>query len=204
MGQVQRSYTYGNYIDEPITMTTGDGTFWYHTNNLYNVRAMTDESGDVVERYRYTAYGEPTIYDPLGNDRSASAVGNSYMFQGRRYAPETELYYYRHRYYWPALGRFLQRDPLQTNLVHYDLQGPTATVDPLGLWRELAKTRGTARRSYQRQAGDTLVVCPDCCCVLHIKRPAYLRRKNCLKLPCTSRLQLWDTDAAISLVPLVW
>jgi hypothetical protein len=54
-----KTYTYGNYIDEPITMTTADGTFYYHTNNLYNVAALTDGAGAVVERYRYSAYGEP-------------------------------------------------------------------------------------------------------------------------------------------------
>ncbi|MFP4028935.1 MAG: RHS repeat domain-containing protein [Candidatus Brocadiia bacterium] len=112
-GSVEKTYTYGNYIDEPISLTTEEGTFYYHTNNLYNVRAITGESGEVVERYRYSAYGEPTILDNQGNERSASAVGNAYMFQGRRYDPESRLYYYRNRHYWPELGKFLQRDPIK-------------------------------------------------------------------------------------------
>ncbi|MBS3764495.1 MAG: hypothetical protein KGZ25_14450 [Planctomycetes bacterium] len=41
----------GAGIDEPITLTTGEGTFYYHTNNLYNVRAITGESGEVVENH---------------------------------------------------------------------------------------------------------------------------------------------------------
>jgi hypothetical protein len=56
-----RTYTYGNYIDEPITMTSSgagrSGTYYYHTNNLYNVRALTDGDGDVVERYSYWLFG---------------------------------------------------------------------------------------------------------------------------------------------------
>jgi RHS repeat-associated protein len=37
-----------------------------------------------------------------------SEVGNPYMFTGRNYDSETGLYYYRARYYKPAIGRFLQ------------------------------------------------------------------------------------------------
>ncbi len=109
---VTATYTYGNYIDEPITLTTDSGTYYYHTNNLYNVRALTDEQGAVVERYRYSAYGEVTILDAGDQEIPASTVGNVYMFQGRRLDPETGLYYYRNRMMSAELGRFLQRDPL--------------------------------------------------------------------------------------------
>ena len=40
-----------------------------------------------------------------------SAHGNPYLFTGRRYDPETELYYYRARYMQPETGRFISRDP---------------------------------------------------------------------------------------------
>ena len=43
---------------------------------------------------------------------AASPVGNPYLFTGRRYDPETGLYYYRARYYDPDDGEFLTRDPL--------------------------------------------------------------------------------------------
>ncbi len=140
-GETVRTYVYGNYIDEPITMTASEsgrgGTYYYHTNNMFNVRALTDSSGDVVERYRYTAYGEPTIYDDQGGEISHSAVGNAYMFQGRRHDPETGLYYYRNRYYSATLGRFVTRDPMGY-VDGYCLyvgftQSPLETRDPLGL-----------------------------------------------------------------------
>ena len=41
-----------------------------------------------------------------------SDVNNPYMFTGRRFDPETALYYYRARYYAPDIGRFLQTDPI--------------------------------------------------------------------------------------------
>ncbi|WP_418202202.1 RHS repeat-associated core domain-containing protein [Anaerohalosphaera lusitana] len=39
-----------------------------------------------------------------------TAFANPYMYTGRRYDPETGLYYYRARMYSPTLGRFLQPD----------------------------------------------------------------------------------------------
>ena len=109
---VLRTYTYGNYIDEPITMSDSTDTYYYHTNTLYSVAAVTDSSGDVVEQYRYTAYGKPTILDGQGQEIATSAIGNAYLFTGRRFDPETGLYYFRNRYYSAELGRFVSRDPI--------------------------------------------------------------------------------------------
>jgi uncharacterized protein RhaS with RHS repeats len=62
------------------------------------VAALSYLNGNVIERYEYDVFGEPTIF--------GSATGNPYMFTGRNYDPETELYYYRARYYSPQIGRF--------------------------------------------------------------------------------------------------
>ena len=53
----------------------------------------------------------------LGNDDIVTPGGDSsqsnpYMFTGRRLDAETGLYYYRHRYFHPKLGRFIHRDPI--------------------------------------------------------------------------------------------
>lgn len=103
---------------------------------MYNVRALADGTGAVVERYRYSAYGSVTILDPNDNEIPESAVGNHYMFQGRRFDPETGLYYYRNRMMSSELGRFLQRDPLGYvdgwNLYAYVGNNPILYGDPLG------------------------------------------------------------------------
>jgi RHS repeat-associated protein len=65
-----------------------------------------------VEKYSYDVFGEPTIYDGSGSEISDTNIGNPYMFTGRRFDPEVRIYYYRARYYWPEIGRFLQPDHL--------------------------------------------------------------------------------------------
>ena len=51
-------------------MQRGGSDFYYHTDDLYNVMALTDGVGDVVERYEYSDYGQPTITDAEGCDVS--------------------------------------------------------------------------------------------------------------------------------------
>jgi len=82
-----------------------------------SVTAITNNDGNLVERYAYSPYGMPTITDCLTNPANPqvvpqSLIGNNILFQGREYDRETNLYYFRARYYDPIMGRFLQTDPM--------------------------------------------------------------------------------------------
>jgi len=61
-------YLYASYIDEPIMRweTAEDETVYYHRNQQYSIIALTDDTGAIVERYSYTAYGEPAFFDSFG------------------------------------------------------------------------------------------------------------------------------------------
>lgn len=130
-GITEATYVYGRNIDEVVIMERGGETYYYHTNSLGSVIALTDGTGTEVERYNYDAYGLPSIHN--------SAVNNPYMFTGRRIDQETGLYYYRARQYSANLGRFLQRDPIDIefkngrNHYAYVSNNPVNRIDPLGL-----------------------------------------------------------------------
>ena len=157
-----QQYIYGNGIDEPLLLDrdlngdgnvagAGDQRLFYHQNTQDSVFALTDDAGAIVEGYQYDAYGRQTVFQPgtngvvdFGNDDiitpgGNSALGNPYMFTGRRLDHETENYYSRNRYYDPLLGRFLSRDPLgydalgSLNLYEYPGGNPITYTDPMGL-----------------------------------------------------------------------
>ena len=130
-------YTYGQGIDELLTMERDGSTYTYHRDALGSITEVTDSSGSLVERYEYDAYGETTIYDGSDNQLATSAIGNPYLFTSRRYDPESGNYYYRARMYNPTLGRFLSMDPLgfaagDYNLYRYAFNNPLLYTDPTG------------------------------------------------------------------------
>lgn len=143
-GATVATYTYGNYVDEVLTMDRSGQTYYYHANALWSPHALTDSSGAVVERYTYDAYGGVTVldaaYTPLPLNAWGtphSAVGNPWLFTGRQLDEESGLYYYRTRHYHPGQGRFIQRDSLGyvtgLNLYEYVRSSPTRYVDPSGM-----------------------------------------------------------------------
>jgi RHS repeat-associated protein len=146
-------YTFGNGIDEVLTMERGGQTYYYHENSLGSIYAATNSAGVVIERYTYDAYGKPSFYDGSGSPIGSSAIGNNILFTGRYYDAETGLYDYRARTYSAEMGRFLQRDPAQDdilfNLYAYVLNNPIAWSDPTGLYtRSLSDLeKGLIRRN---------------------------------------------------------
>jgi len=133
-------------------------------DSLGTVIALSDENGDIVERYSYDVCGEPN---------RVSSVGNPYLFTGRRYGSGTGLYYYRARYYNPHIGRFMQPDPIAykagLNYTYVD-NDPINSKDPFGLKR---KNDPGICRDYEkcRKVGPfytcpeqpDMLSCEDCC-----------------------------------------
>ena len=77
-------YTYGDYVDEPLTMDRPSGTrYYYHANRLYSTYLLTDSTGAIAERYVYTPYGVATTFDSTyTTPQATSRVGNPYLFAG--------------------------------------------------------------------------------------------------------------------------
>ncbi len=109
----ENTYVYASYVDEPaVLINKNNEKYFYHTNHLYSVKSLTDESGNIAESYNYSAYGKTIIYDAAGNELLESAIAQPYGFTSRRLDNETGLYYFRARYYDVDLGRFITKDPL--------------------------------------------------------------------------------------------
>ena len=133
-----------------------DAVYTYHADAQGNVVAISGENGTVLEKYAYDVYGRLTgaeIWD-AGEEEfvavttsggfvsmsayyAASLIDNEIFFQGRQYDRESGLYYFRNRYYDPATGRFISRDPAGPvdgpNLYAFVNNNPINYVDPMGL-----------------------------------------------------------------------
>ncbi len=111
---------------------------WVQQDANWNVTALLDNSGAVVERYAYDPYGNVTIYDASWSSRSSSSYGWVYQHQGLRYDGGAGLYHARARDLSPSLGRWLQNDPAGFGAGDVDLyraygNGPTGALDPGGM-----------------------------------------------------------------------
>ena len=104
---------YGKEIDEIIergAYGADNQWHWYFLNQDHegSVTHLTDASGNVIERYRYDAFGAPTIYAPDWTVRNTSSFNNRFLFTGREYAGAW-IYEYRARAYhsrtWPIHER---------------------------------------------------------------------------------------------------
>ena len=128
-------------VNEALALTAG--TYTFQKDALGSITDISDSSGNIVQRYRYTAYGVlDRIEDSSGNDITQTPiVGTSYTFTNREFDSETGLYYYRARYYDASTGRFLQRDPSPGDLENpitainsatYVGNNPLKNIDPSG------------------------------------------------------------------------
>jgi len=135
--------------------------------------ALIDTNGDIIDRYEGAcprmslagnAYGNVHIMDGNYNSRSSTLYDNPYTLTGRRLdsldSGNLNIMYYRHKYYHPQLGRFIQHDPFgqvpndpiehfnppvvyeyDLNLYEYVVSNPAYWFDPYGQkwWRPSKK-----------------------------------------------------------------
>jgi RHS repeat-associated protein len=113
-------------LDEVLEMRTADRHLAYLHDQLQSTTGLVDATtGKGVARYDYTSYGD------LEGEATNPIPENPFTYTGRE-DDGSGLYYYRARYYDPALEVFISQDPLGDNQ-RYVAGNPIVYVDPLGL-----------------------------------------------------------------------
>src|SRR5262249_7065599 len=115
-------------------------TRYFHTDNLGSIAVITNESGAVVERDSYDAWGKrrfPTgADDPSGSLTSQTTRG----FTGQEELADVGLVHLNGRVYDPLVGRMMSADPTVPdpmngqawNRYSYVANNPLAFIDPSG------------------------------------------------------------------------
>ena len=155
------------YEDEhdfrPLLMLCGReanaGVYHYVCDHLGTPLELRDVRGGVVWSAMLRSYGQVHHADTAG-------INQPLRFQGQYHDAESGLYYNRHRYYDPGVGRYLSPDPVGLdgglNLYAY-VPDPLGWIDPLGLTgcSALFKSRNEAFRAAKRDTGIPMNQQPD-------------------------------------------
>ena len=112
----------------PVEQINGSTVLYYHHDQLGSTRAVTNSAGTVVATYSYDSYGNLT--------GSTGSITNPFGFAGEYRDSESGLIYLRARFYDPATGQFLNRDPMESMTGEpyaYARNNPLNFTDPTGL-----------------------------------------------------------------------
>jgi RHS repeat-associated protein len=115
-------------VDEYFLRTDSAGARNFLTDALGSTLALADSTGTLQTQY---------TFEPFGNTQvTGTATTNSFAYTGRE-LDATGLYFYRARYYNPALQRFISEDPIgfndgDSNLYAYTRNSPTNHTDASG------------------------------------------------------------------------
>jgi RHS repeat-associated protein len=146
----------------PGQARSDDVVEYYHLDALGNIRIITDEDGDVLERHDFYPFGEECTTGPCASNPGVGA-GHPRKFTGKERDVETGLDYFGARYYGSKIGRFTTVDPVYTwndnlldpqrwNRYAYGRDNPFRYVDPDGRAAIEIPQGVLARNSAARQA----------------------------------------------------
>jgi RHS repeat-associated protein len=105
--------------------TANNGIFYFLTDHLGSTTVTLDADGEPVGELRYRAFGATRF--------ATGEPGTDYRYTGQREMSGIGLYYYRARWFDPALGRFVQADTAGAgDRYAYVRNNPIRYSDPTG------------------------------------------------------------------------
>jgi RHS repeat-associated protein len=133
-----------------VAKMTSQSIHFYHYDGLGSTIAMTDASGNMVNKYAYDAFG--------GLLNATETVSNPFLYVGQFGVMDEDngLLYMRARYYDPEVGRFINKDPIGfaggLNPYGYARNNPINYIDPTGeyAWLTQLLQRIAASPAFQR------------------------------------------------------
>ncbi|NEQ48275.1 MAG: RHS repeat-associated core domain-containing protein [Leptolyngbya sp. SIOISBB] len=129
-------YLHGPQVDQVLAQEDELGaTQWLLGDHLGTIKDIVGEAGNLLNHRTFDSYGNLV-------SETNSNVETRYAFTGREFDEETDLHYYRARYYNSQLAQFISEDPISfesgtENLYEYIENRPVDTRDPLGLRGEI-------------------------------------------------------------------
>lgn len=103
--------------------------YFVHADHLGTPKKVTDDNGTIVWAADYEPFGRAFV--------QVNAIATNVRFPGQYSGEETPLHYNYLRDYDPAIGRYVESDPVGmnagTNTYSYVSNNPIQYVDPLGL-----------------------------------------------------------------------
>jgi len=156
---------YGIWLNDLVSSNRNGSDYYFCTNAAGSIESATDIAGNVVERYEYDAYGNPSFYNSAYLPIGGSTIGNTRLWGALPYEPEIEKFKPTYRLYLPSFGRFDQRDPLGTwadpvnsgNAHTYAGNNPVNWSDPSG---KLTITGGKNGTKVTTPGGTEIVLKP--------------------------------------------
>jgi RHS repeat-associated protein len=145
--------------DVPVATLRPNGStvsiYYVHTDHLNAPRIVTQSSADNSARWLWG--GNAPNQNPVG----LGTFVYNLRFPGQYYQVETGLFYNYFRDYDPAVGRYVESDPIGLGGGNYSTYGyadenPVSGIDPMGLWVKIcARWTGKSTNSATSRLNPT-------------------------------------------------